>query len=304
MKVGLPSALSNGFFAMDPARAEFYIPIAISILDGTFKGNEILSSEAPSYPSFHIPESSKSLSAMAYNADMNSYEYEGFGNAPQDSIAIIPIHDAIMKADYCGSMGTKSLTRIVNDADSSDNISAIILDLDTPGGEVFGTKELSDAIGKTKKPVIAYISEGICASAGYYIACQADRILMHQPTDMIGSIGVYTTIIDPRGAYEKDGIKVHTVYSPKSASKNAEWRAIFDQDPADTSLLEERLTFLDETFMNQVREGRGDKLNEEALEGGMFFTDQAIRLGLADGQASFDEVIEIAITLSRKSITI
>lgn len=304
MKVGLPSALSNGFFAMHPEKAQFYLPIAISILDGTFKGFDGTLSEEPAQPKFYVPSSHETVSASLFEAETNAWRYDGFHNAPKGSVAIVPIQGAIMKANYCGAMGTKALTQVIKDADASDNISSILLDMNTPGGEVFGTKELSDAIGNSKTPIVAHISEGICASGGMYVACKADRILMHQPTDMIGSIGVYTTIIDPRGALEKKGIKVVTVYSPTSNAKNEEWRAIFDNEEADTSLMEERLKFMDTIFMNQVREGRGSKLKEEALQGGMFFTQQAIDNGLADGQATFDEAIEMCISLSKHSITI
>jgi protease-4 len=126
---------------------------------------------------------------------------------------------------------------------------------------------------------------------------------MGQPTSMVGSIGVYTTLIDPTGAYEKQGYKIHTIYSPTSSEKNKEWRAIFDNEDGkpDKSLLEARLAFLDKTFMKQVSDNRGPELNSKALEGGMFFAEQAIELGLADGMGSFQDALEAVINLSSKS---
>lgn len=302
MLVGLPSALARGVFAMDPAKAEYYMPMVLNVLEGGVVADQ---------PGRNVEGSMKPRAVNAANGDV--YEvytsdgwggmvYRGFKDAPQGSVAVIPVTDAIMKYDYCGAYGTKSLSMFIKDAEAAKGVVGILLDMDTPGGEVYGTKNMSDVVGQCSKPVVAHISDGYCASAGMYIACRASKILMQQPTDKVGSIGVYTTLIDAKGAYEKLGYKVKTIYSPTSPKKNSAYKEAMDND--NVIPMQEDLAYLDKVFMQTVREGRGAKLNEVALEGGMFYTDEAIEMGLCDGYASFEGAIETVINLSKGSLTI
>lgn len=299
MLVGLPSALAKGYFAMNPTKAQAYMPLVLNVLTGDVQaGNPGDNSEGLIEPESVNPITGKKTSCFEAT-QFGGRKYVGFGNADKGSVAVISITDAIMKYDYCGAMGTVSINGYLQDAIASENITGILLNMDTPGGEVYGTKNLSDTVGNCPKPIIAHINDGYCASAGMYIACKADKILMAQPTDQVGSIGVYTTLIDSKGAWEKQGYKLVTIYSPKSPDKNSNWHKAVEE--GDVKPMEEELAFLDEIFMNQVKEGRGDKLKDEALRGGMFYTDKAIELGLCDGYASFDQAIEEVINLSDSS---
>jgi ClpP class serine protease len=302
MLVGLPSALSRGVFAMTAESAAMYMPAVINILEGNVTADA---------PGRNVEGAMKPKCIDASNGDVfdvfvpdgwGGYIYKGFENAPKGSVAVIPITDAIMKYDYCGAYGTKSIAAFIKDAVASKNVVGVLLDMDTPGGEVYGTKNLSDVIGASTKPVVTHISDGYCASAGMYIASKSNKILMHQPTDKVGSIGVYTTLIDPRGAYEAKGFKVKTIYSPTSPEKNAAWIEAMEKD--NDKPMKADLAYLDKVFMDQVRNGRGAKLNEDALKGGMYYTDEAIEMGLCDGYATFEQAIEEVINLSKGSLTI
>lgn len=295
----LHNALARGFFAMQPERASAYMPVVLRVLDGgaapamSEPGNNYEENTAEAVN----PISGQRFSCMKFDARFG-WRYEGFRDAPKGSVAVIGIKDAIMKYDYCGAWGTESLAKVIFDAEASDNIVGILLDMDTPGGEVYGTKNLHDVVKNCSKPVVAHINDGYCASAGMYIACAADKILMSQPTDQVGSIGVYTTLIDPTGAYEAKGYKIKTIYSPTSPEKNAAWKEAMESDKP--ARMEKELAFLDKTFMNCVREGRPN-VKEKALEGGMFYTDEAIEMGLCDGYATQQEAIEMCVNLSGSS---
>lgn len=301
MLVGLPNALSRGVFAMTPESAAMYMPAVIGVLEGKINAEN---------PGQKQSSAAKPYAISADNGEKHdtyvvqgwSLVYRGFSDAPKNSVAVIPISDVIMKYDYCGAYGTLSFKQFLDDAISAENIKGIVLAMDTPGGEVSGTRNLSEAIGNCSKPVVAHIDDGYCASAGVYIACKANKILLSQPTDKIGSIGVYTTLIDPTGAYEALGYKIKTIYSPTSTQKNAAWRAAMEKD--DVKPMQKDLAFLDQYFMQSVRDGRGAKLNEEVLAGGMYYAEEAIEKGLADGIATFKQAIEEVINLSEGSLTI
>jgi len=91
---------------------------------------------------------------------------------------------------------------------------AVAIHFNTPGGTVTGVPEAAAAIrsfSESVAPVHAY-TDTLCASAGYYLAAAADTITAAESAD-IGSIGVYSAIIDSSGYYEKAGIKVHLMAS-------------------------------------------------------------------------------------------
>lgn len=303
MKLGLIGALARGVFAMDAARAEAYMPLVLNILEhGDVAAAPGNNTEGCIKPYGKNPMTGQEFSPYKYDANTDTVRFSGFSDAPKGTVAVIPVTDAIMKYDYCGSLGTQSLAAILKDADASQNIVGILLDMDTPGGEVYGTKNLSDAVAGAKKPVVAHINDGYCASAGYYIACRADEILLSQPTDQVGSIGVYTTLVDAKGMYEARGFKILEVYSPTSPDKNAAWREAMKN--GNTKRIEADLAHLDAVFMQQVREGRGEKLDPKTLDGGMFYAADAIAKGLADGMATQEEAIIRVVNLSGKALII
>jgi protease-4 len=285
---------------MQPESAAAYMPAVLQVLEGN---GPVMAEPGNNYEENTAmavnPLTGQRFSCMKFDARFG-WRYEGFRDAPKGSVAVISIHDAIMKYDYCGAWGTNSLVNVLKDAEASDNIIGILLDMDTPGGEVYGTKNLHDAVANCSKPVIAHVNDGYCASAGMYIACAADKLLMSQPTDQVGSIGVYTTLIDPTGAYEAKGYKVKTIYSPLSPKKNGSYKAAMDKENPDDEPMSAELAFLDQTFMDCVKAGRPN-VTDEALEGGMFYTDEAIKMGLCDGYATQAEAIEMCVNLSGSS---
>jgi len=90
---------------------------------------------------------------------------------------------------------------------ASDDIKAIILDVDSPGGSVFGTQEMADEIFRARgtKPMVAQVN-ALCASAAYWIASACDEIVV-TPSGQVGSIGVYTVHEDVSKMYEEAGVK-------------------------------------------------------------------------------------------------
>jgi len=135
------------------------------------------------------------------------------GPETSDGIAVIGIRGSLMK--HQSSMGTSTSTvearRMIRAAANNENVRAILLHVDSPGGTVAGTQELADdvAAAAKKKPVQAFI-EDLGASAAYWIASQASYIAANR-TALIGSIGTYGVVYDESGAAAMQGVKVHVV---------------------------------------------------------------------------------------------
>jgi ClpP class serine protease len=103
--------------------------------------------------------------------------------------------------------------------DRDGGIKAALLRFNTPGGEADGCGELADYVAAvaSRKPLVAYV-EGLCASAGIWLASQCTRIVGHETSEE-GSIGVRWTLWDFSEAYASVGIKQREIVSELSPAK-------------------------------------------------------------------------------------
>lgn len=230
--------------------------------------------------------------AATFNGSMvKASRWNSFNDAPKNSIAIIPVSGPIMKnGGDCGEAGAVHFTNWIKSANESDRITGIILQIDSPGGMVDGTQTVVDAIRASRKPVISFVDDGMMASAAVWIGTAAHEVYASHKTDTIGSIGVYTTLLDYRGYLEKMGLKELEIYAPQSADKNKAYRDALDGNEA---LIKEKLSFICDRFIAGVKENRKGKLNleeENPFTGKMYKADQAISIGLIDGYSTIEKV--------------
>lgn len=223
-------------------------------------------------------------------------------SAPDNSVTVIPVLGPIMKNDSCGDAGTMTLAKWVEDSASNPKISAIILKVDSPGGTVSGTQTLSDAIQKARlsKPVVAFIEEGMMASAAYWIGSNADEIIASQATDEIGSIGVYTQMADFSKYYEEKGITVKDIYAPQSTQKNEDYRH-FQKTGEGSGHLVDGLSFIADRFIKVVEANRAGKLNTKAgdpFKGRLYNAEEALQIGLIDSIGSMQSAINRSYELA------
>lgn len=228
----------------------------------------------------------------------------GFADAPEDSTAIIPIHGTLMKyGTYC-SYGSTELADIVRQAAGSSNISSVLLDIDSSGGSVDAIAPLVDAIQYAQskgKSVVAHCD--LCASAAYYIASYCDEIIAsNQISSVFGSIGVMMSFPDYAKYYEREGVKVHTIYSNLSDYKNAPFEMA--KEGKYEMIKEEELDPLARDFQENVKANRGNKLKLDTaglLRGRMFYAKEAVTVGLADAIGSLDFAIQRAKELPQEA---
>lgn len=165
----------------------------------------------------------------------------------------------------------------IREASERDDIKAVFLDIDSPGGTVAGTPELATAVASLneRKPVYAF-SSGLMASAAYWIASQA-RAIYATPSAQVGSIGVVQAVVDDSGALDRDGIKVEVFSVGKYKAMGAPGTSLTDDQ---RDLIQSNLAEIAEEFHTAVL-ARGRSIPAEAMEGQTFSGRQAQRYNLA-----------------------
>lgn len=231
-----------------------------------------------------------------YTTSTNS---NGRSNGTQKTVAIIDIRGAITKYDTWCNYGAMSYAAAIAEANNDKHVAAIVLNIDSPGGAATGGAMLADAVRNSQKPVVAYVGYGYAASAAYWAASQASEIVMDHDSDSVGSIGAYTTLINPDGAYEKEGYKIQTIYAPQSTDKNANYRKVFDPNEPSTKGIEHELEDLVNLFIAEVKAGRGNRIvSDEVFTGKMYNTKEAIALGLADHKGTLAFAVQRALEIA------
>lgn len=214
------------------------------------------------------------------------------------SVAIIPIHGVLadkMDAFSAMSGGTsyQGIKRALYKALSSDDVKAIILDIDSPGGSVPGTDELASEIRKVRggeKPIIAQVNS-LAASAAYWIAAQADEIVV-TPSGRAGSIGIYTAHDDLSAAMERRGIKRTYISAGKHKVEGNE------TEPLSEDALSYYQGMIDRSygkFVSAVAAGRGvskSEVEDRYGQGRVFYAESLIERGMADRIATLDETLD------------
>jgi protease-4 len=282
------SAILRGRWLLDKSWAEAHLPILVSVLKGSGSLKEMFDGKAEGVAEDHEPV--KVLSNTAGVVYQVNY-WTKLDQLPQGSIAMINIIGPVTKyGDLC-AWGSIDHVAMINRLSNSPNITGIILNIDSPGGEAAGTAMLADAIKQAgnKKPVIAMIDDGIAASAAMWIASAANEIYTTQKTDMVGSIGVYTTIADWYGYFEKEGLKVRDIYAPQSTDKNIDYREALKENDEP---IKADLKIMAQEFIDTVKRNRYGKITGDGwATGKMFYSKEATRIGLIDGQKTFEQIV-------------
>lgn len=217
-----------------------------------------------------------------------------FADAPQGSIAIIPLTGTMLKhGTYC-SYGTTEVAKMIEEAAESPKVDGVVLEIDSGGGSVDAIAPMAQAIQNAQskgKPVVACCD--LCASAAYYVACYCDEIIASNSiSSEFGSIGVMMSFEDYAKAYEKEGIIQHTIYSNLSTHKNAAFEAA---RKGDYSLIKtEELDPLAQNFQEAVKEHRKklDLAVDGIIAGRMFFARDAQAKGLIDSVGSLNNAVK------------
>ncbi|MFP3035098.1 MAG: S49 family peptidase [Candidatus Tisiphia sp.] len=207
--------------------------------------------------------------------------------------AIIPIHGILTKKpgafdEMLGMTSYEQIEAQVKQELADSSIETILLDIDSPGGEVNGVFDLADFIysARGKKRIIA-IANDDAYSAAYAIASSAEKIFLTR-TSGVGSIGVIASHIDQSGFDEKRGIKYTTVFAGSRKNDLSPHEPITSESLKN---LKSEVNRLYEMLIELIARNRN--LSVEAIkntEAGLYFGENAVEIGLADGMTILSSI--------------
>ena len=213
-----------------------------------------------------------------------------------NSVAIIPIHGLLTKRKelFSSILGTTSYEEIfeaISSALADEKVEKILLDIDSPGGEVGGLFDLVDFIynARIQKPIYAFANDH-AFSAAYAIASATSKIFVNRVSG-VGSIGVIATHVDVSEADKKEGIKYTTIFAGEKKNDLSPHEPLSENAMSDLQIEVNRLY---EIFIETVARNR-NTISEtiRSTEAGIYFGRNAITAGLADELADFHSCLSI-----------
>jgi len=207
---------------------------------------------------------------------------------PAGSIAHLKMEGIMQVQDGISTRGVRSLTSDLQDAYANPNISAVLLEVESGGGEALAGTLVQNAIQERNKPV--YVYAHTAASAAYKAVVGADKILASGKESQVGSIGTMTSISKRLVEFYRQNRD--EIYAEGSSNKNREFRAYLNGDKGP---IIDRLNKVNEFFVQAVKDNRRltgpeDQI-QDTLSGHIFNAVEAEERGLIDGIATQQEAI-------------
>jgi len=222
------------------------------------------------------------------------------------SIAVISIRGTMTKrgSSMSNAGSTVAIRRAVREAVRDPEVIGIMLTIDSPGGTVAGTADLGREVARanSEKPVFTFC-EDLCASAGYWVGSQAERVYANDATALIGSIGTFVGLYDYSAKAADDGVRPVVIKAGRLKGAGFEG----------TEITEEQVAYwqgiVDETqaqFTAAIQAGRKLSLEaaEKLVEGRVWLAPEAKAKRLIDGiqsyQDTFSELSRLALSRQTK----
>ena len=212
----------------------------------------------------------------------------GICTDPESGISVVSVIGPT-RASYWAA-GTYSRLRARLEAlMDNDDVKCIVLDINSPGGDVNGLFECCDYVFKAKdiKPIYAHVT-GMCCSAAYAIAASCTEISATD-TSEIGSVGVYAEAWDDEEWMKKNGILARIFRSKNAEKKN---QSPFSEEGAKD--LQEKIDYYEDCFYTALSKGRAmdkEKCVEDFGHGAVFMASDALSRNMIDSIVSYDELI-------------
>lgn len=210
------------------------------------------------------------------------------GSVAGGSVAVIPIRGSLFRGTFFSDYDV--IGDALDAALADTDVSSILLDVDSPGGEVRGMFDLADRIYEARghKPIVALANDQ-ATSAAYALASAADTVVA-SPTASIGSIGVVAVHVDQSKATENAGMKMTEIASGKNKTALSPNRPL---SALGRGILEKAVDSSAEQFFDLVARNRGVSADEvRAQEAGVFTAQEALDNGLVDRVAMRGAVLQ------------
>ena len=215
-----------------------------------------------------------------------------------NGIAVLPLYGVVTQRGNMvddisgpGSTSTQQFAAALREAIADPAVGQILIDIDSPGGSVYGVSELAAEILKSRgeKPITA-IANSLAASAAYWIGSAANELFV-TPGGEVGSIGVWQAHFDYSKALAEDGIKPTLISAGKFKVEGNPYSAL---DEEALGFMQSRVDEYYAAFVKGVAKGRGvgvEQVRTGMGEGRVLGADTAVAQGMVDGVATFDQVI-------------
>ena len=218
----------------------------------------------------------------------------GKGNSRAGAIAVIPVYGTIVQRasqlDMCeGGTSTQQISAMLHDAMEDPSVAQILLDIDSPGGSVYGVQELAAEIQASTKPVVA-VANSLAASAAYWIGAAASEFHA-TPGGEVGSIGVWMAHQDYSKAMKKSGVKTTLVSAGPFKVEANPYQPLTEEAQA---FLQSRVDDYYQTFVAGVAKGRRVSMDQvrSGMGGGRVLgADQALASKMVDSVSTFSQVV-------------
>jgi protease IV len=237
-------------------------------------------------------------------------------NDSRNKIAVITVDGIITghTADQAGNSMVDVIKAQLNRAKADDRVKAVILKVDSPGGEVMASDQINKLIVKFQsdslKPVVCSMGS-LAASGGYYISAPC-RWIEADDLTLTASIGVIMEGINYRGLMDKIGIQPNVYKSGKFKDMLSGMRETNEIPPEEHAMVQKLIDDTYNKFKGVVRDGRnaahqknGDEGKslapdwEDYADGRVVSGEQALQLGLVDGLGDFDDAVDRAEKIAR-----
>ncbi len=198
-----------------------------------------------------------------------------------------------------GATSVQQLATNFRSAVDDKSVSAVVLNIDSPGGEVAGTSELAKAIyeARGKKSIVAY-ADAMATSGAYWLASSAERIVATDTAEF-GSIGVVATVVKQE---QRPGTKSYQFVSSVSPKKRPDL-----ETEEGRAAIQQRIDDLAAVFVAAVARNRGvseDKVRSDFGQGGVLIASKAIAAGMADEIGTFEGLVESLNAKGQKTFSL
>lgn len=218
-------------------------------------------------------------------------------NKSKDIIAVLYAEGSITDGSGTDGITSKRYVKEIEKLKDNDKVKAVVFRVNSPGGSAYASEQIWKAISdlKDKKPVVVSMGD-YAASGGYYISCNASKIIA-QPNTLTGSIGIFGMFPNVEGLTKKVGLTFDNVKTNKHADFGDLTRPMRSDEKA---ILQNYIERGYDLFLTRCSDGRG--ISKDSLDmiaqGRVWTGNQALKIGLVDALGDIDTAIEEAAKLA------
>lgn len=256
--------------------------------------------------SSHTPATTEVLAGIDVDKVAREARRQTATSVSGGGIAVLPLYGVITQRGNMiedvsgpGSVSTQKFAAALRQALADESVSQILIDIDSPGGSVYGVAELADEIvaARAQKPIIA-IANSLAASAAYWIGCSASEFYV-TPGGEVGSIGVWQAHFDYSQALAAEGVTPTLI---SAGTYKVEGNPYAPLDPEAQAFMQSRVDDYFLAFSKAVAKGRGvpiAQVRNGMGQGRVLGADAALEQNMVDGIVTLDEAIRKMLLQAR-----